>query len=478
MKKIAFSVLLLLYTLSIFSQKTVAVTSNMELKNKREAVPIINTKTNDLSLFITDRKKIYHKKYNDEFELIDEETFDRPKSLLKNIKKAINTSENEYIFLLSNNQHKSFGLLKINSGEKSIKILTDSIKFNTDKYLLTIKNNNQIYVITIKENQSDLNIHKINADGSLKSMRYKLANEDFFDKQNNKVSLYEALLNRVNYLDPGRLALEYIDTSIPNSLEKTSKKTKLFVDGNKIMLLLDQSVKFSQIITIDLDSNSYKVDTIKKVVLSNYTYVRSNSFIFENNLYQLVASKDRMKFSITNISSKKVLKEIHLNQNDSITFKNAPIVQEGGTYTDYREMEKTQKFLRKIAVADVGVSVYKSNDNLQITLGGIKELKGAPMGPGFGPAGSIGTFMNFSTHTFYAFYSYVRSKSTYIKCLFDKNLSHISGEIRSNGFDRIKAFKKEILDENTETIFKFNNRLIYGYYYPKHHAYYLRKFED
>ncbi len=464
----------ILFAIPSFSQKTVAV-SNIALKNKREAIPVINAEGNELSLFITDRKNIYLKKYNESFKLIGEEVFERPKLQLKNIVEAVTTSENEYIFLLSDSFKKNFGVLKINSQQKTLEIITDSLMFSGDKYVITLKNNNEIYVITIKENQSNFGIHKINANGSLTSLQYDLTNEDFFNRKNEKVSLYKALLHRINSIDPGRLGLEYIETDIPNSLEKTSKKAKLFVDGKKIKLLLDQSSKFSQIVTLNLDSIDYEVNNIKKVDVSDYRSIKSNSFISKNNLYQLIASKERLKFAVIDISSKKVLKEIHLNQDDSIIFKNTPIVQEGGVYVNHREMEKTKKFLRKITASNVGVSVYHSKDSIQITLGGLKEYKGAVGAPGFGPG--VGP-MGFATPTFFAFSSYAGSKSTYIKCLFDKNLTHISGDIPSNGFDKIDALKKEILDENTETIFKFNNYLIYGYHYPKHYSYYLRKFED
>ncbi|MEW7289214.1 hypothetical protein [Aquimarina sp. 2304DJ70-9] len=493
MKHVFFMMLVILYTTPIISQKTVAY-SDLELKSKRESVPLVNNQSNELSLFIADRKKIFLKKYDQEFKILEEQSFNRPKSNLKKIIEAAWSAENQYIFLLSNSSNKRFELLKIDAQEKNVKSIQDYLNFNDDEYLLAFKNKNQIYVMTIGKNKSNLNIHKINTNGSLEKIKYNLSNEEFFDKKSKKVSLYEALLYQKenNVINPGlsdiigskHLELEYIESNIPNSIEKASKKSKLFVEDDKIMLLLDQSNLYSQIITLDLNSSNFKIDNIKKAILSDYGVTKTNSFISKNQLYQLVASKENMQFMVTDISTKESIKEIHITQKDSITFKNTPIIQEGGTYDNYREMEKTAKFLRKLALGSVGVSIYHSNGNVQVTLGSIKDYPPVRVYDNFTQVGftsvpgSTSVPYTFAPPVFYSYYSYAGSKSTHIKCLFDENWTHIPGEMPTNGFDDIKETKKQILDENTETIFKFGNHLIYGYYYPKQRKYFLKKFDN
>ncbi|MCK8523762.1 hypothetical protein M0D21_19425 [Aquimarina sp. D1M17] len=458
----------------LLAQKIVAF-SDIELKKNRDVVPITNVESNKLSLFISDKKNIYLKNYNQKFELINETTFPRPKSKLKNIIEGVNSSENEYIFLLNNEISKKFGLLKINSSEKTVNII-ENLAVNYDQYILTFKYRNQIYVATIEKDTSKLFIHKLENDGSMQSIEYDLSDEIFYNKKNKEVSLYEALLHKVNALDPGKLKIDYIEASIPNSLEKTSSPAKLFISKNKAHIVLDKGQKLSQIITLSLDSSIAEVDNFKKVELSNDNGIKSNSFISKGNLYQLIASKERMKFMITDISSKELIKEIQLTQNDPINFKNTPIIQEGGSYTNYREMEKTRKFLRKITSANVSVSVYHRNDSTEITLGGIKEYI-ALSSPGLTGFNFPGLNLVYETPFFSAYKSYESSKSTYIKCLFDNDFKHIQGEVQKNAFDKIKGLRDQIFDENTETIFRFNNQLIYGYHYPKHHKYYLRTYE-
>ncbi|MBL0683975.1 hypothetical protein [Aquimarina mytili] len=489
MKHVFFMMLVILYVAPIISQKTVAY-SDIALKSKRDAVPLVNNQSNELSLFIADRKKLFLKKYNQEFKLSKEQVFKRPTSNLKNIIEGVYGLENQYLFLLSNNSKKRFELLKVDAQQNSVTSIRDYLNYNEDEYLQTFKIKNQIYVMTIGKNQSYLNIHKINTNGSLEKRKYDLSSEEFFYKKNKKISLYKALLREEdnainpvlpNILAPKRLELEYIESDISISIEKASKKNKLFVEDDKIILLLDQSNLYSQIVTLDLNSTNYKVDNIKKPFLSEYGLTESNSFISKNQLYQLAVSNKYMKFTVTDISSKKLIKKIHLAQKDSITFKNTPIIQEGGEFNNYREMEKTSKFLRKLSLGSVGVSVYHSNDSIQVMLGGIEHMHG--MDGGFSQVvtvdlGSTGVTYTYVPPLLESYRSYAGSKSTYIKCLFDENWSHIPGEMPTNGFDKIEEIKKQILDENTETIFRFGDHLIYGYYYPKQRKYFLKKFDN
>lgn len=217
-----------------------------------------------------------------------------------------------------------------------------------------------------------------------------------------------------------------------------------------------------------------------------------------------------MKFIVRDLNTSEILKEYFVKKEDTITFKNSPIIQEGGAYDNYREMEETSKFLRKISSSEVGISVYKLNDNYQITLGGEKQIQsgGAPMMMSMGGGSfvaSTGVSVSlpgyFSPSTF-AYGSYANTKSTYINCLFDAGFNHVDGDMTNNVFDNINNFKdsekglnkeaKKLTSTNkpragsiskttsikAEIIQKYNGHFLFGYFHSKKKTYYLRKFKD
>ena len=472
---------------SILSQETLSI-EEMRLKggDRIESIPIINDKTNELTLFIIDRKALYFNRYDESFKLIEQQKFDRPKTSAKRIIKAVNQDQS-YIFLLTNDKHSKFELLKFDAAQKKINLITSPIFPSEQDYLKTFTYKNQICVLTIQRKTSKLNIYKIGVNGAIDILDYDFEGVEFLDKFDRPITFYRAMLKDIGNFVRKSFELETIEPDVPNSLEIASKAKKLYIKENKAVISIDNNNKHTQLLTLDLGKVDYKIVKIKKPELlyvdNQDNLIKSNSFLAKNRLYQIVGKKGQMRLFVTDIHSKELVKQLALQKEDSITFKNSPIIQEGGYYSNYREMEKTQKFLRKISSGDIAVAVQQLGDTTKVTLGGVKEINtggyGMPM-MGFGAVGGAMTGLAnaFMTPTFYAYSSYTTTKSTRIHCLFNEQLDHLSGEVSKNAFDKIKEFSKELLNEKAETIFKYNGYYVYGYYESLHKRYYLRKFMD
>ncbi|WP_109437938.1 hypothetical protein [Aquimarina sp. AU119] len=481
-----FSFVLFSFSQELISKDELRLKSN--LSERRESIPIVNSLSNELSLFIADRKDIYFNKYNSGFEIIDQQKFERPKSKAKNILEKVNSGENKYLFLLSDDSKKKMELIKINTKKAKIELITTTILSEKERFLKAFTYKNQIFILAIPKKTSILNINKIKPIGEKETLTYDLTNEEFFDKYDKITSLYKSFLISQGGISKAIFDTEYIEEGIPNSLEVTSKPIKLYRRDNSIIVTLDVGNKYTQVLTLNLDTVNYKISNIKKPVLqdinkTNKAFIKSNSFLSRNRLYQIIGIRGQMKFKATDLTSNEIIKEIALGRKDTITFKNTPIIQEGAMYNGYREMEKTQKFLRKIASGKIGVSAHYIKDTIQLTLGGVKEIRGggAPMvGFGFGAVGgaAFGVANAFATPTYYAYASYASTISTRIHCLFDEQMSHLEGEVPTNAFDKIKDFSEDIYNEKAETVFKFNGYYVYGYYDSLLHKYFLRKFED
>lgn len=197
-----------------------------------------------------------------------------------------------------------------------------------------------------------------------------------------------------------------------------------------------------------------------------------------------------MVFNVKDFETKKMLKEIKLNKEDSITFKNTSIVQEGGGFglnisgdVRTRELEKTSKFLRKVSRSNAGIAVFKTNGIYQIVLGGHIEASSGgvgmmPMaGGGFGGMAGGQSFTIFSP-IFGSYGGYSSSKSTVINCLFNDKFEHVKGKLPENIFDKIDAYDTEKGDLKLKTVFKHNEKFYLGHFDKKTKHYRLIGFDE
>nr|BFF39220.1 hypothetical protein BACY1_10250 [Tenacibaculum mesophilum] len=186
---------------------------------------------------------------------------------------------------------------------------------------------------------------------------------------------------------------------------------------------------------------------------------------------------------ILDLATGNFIKEYAASKDEEILFKNSPIIQKGGFYNGYRELEKTKKFLRKITTGKIGVSVIKNKNSYLFTIGGYVEQRSAApmMMAGFGgiggPIASLGSVnVNlFFNPTMFAYNSFTNTKSTQIECLFDTGFEHIKDtKIPRNIFDKIKSTPRK--SDIAYTIFKYKDFYIRSDYTPSDKTYHLRKF--
>jgi hypothetical protein len=196
-----------------------------------------------------------------------------------------------------------------------------------------------------------------------------------------------------------------------------------------------------------------------------------------------------MKFTVSDLASEQLIKEYSITKEDSITFKNSPIIQEGGVNflgipdkDRIREMEKTTKYLRKISNSDLGISAYKVNDQYNIILGGIKKTtQGSGYVSGFGagiPIASYGAISISFNPTFYGYGGYTSTKSTYINCLFNEDFEHQQGEIPKNVYDKVEEFESTLKKPLAKNIFLHKGNIHFGFFDKKDRIYKLYRFED
>ena len=495
------------------SQEVLSVFKN-DLDDSRytvkEVLPIVNQINDDFSLFFLNSKEVHAYLFSEDFEMLSSLSLeDKRRKYNTVIGYGINNNREYNVFLTNNNNNKFAGI-NFSFDGKTSDIQEFTLENSNEKFVQTVTVNNVFYLLSVTIGTSDLNIYKFEDHNLPKPNKITFKNGEFIDRSDQSAYLYDIFHVSSNGKFVG-VETNKIDRNLPTSIEIAAKEKKLYVKNSNLIFTFDNNRNVTQILTLHLDDYSYDVQRIEKPLIEEKTSKKkSNSFINDNELYMIASTNDDMIVQIKNFNSKDILKEIKLNVEDSIQFKNTPIIQEGGVYDNYRELESTKKFLRKITAGDIGISSYKNKTHYLLTIGSEKEIpKGGgmmmPMG-GFGgiPIASVGNANIFFNPTYFAYNSYSGTKSVHIKSMFDFDFKHIRGEVEENVFDRINKYDGSTIEtENSnklpsnksgyrtlqeeakknsntigETIFKYKDFLVLGNYNAKEKLYELTKFED
>ncbi len=463
----------MLISVSCISQEPwITINSDKKVFKKtiRDIHPIVNKQTGDVAIFFKTNTGLTCHLYNNKKVLISTVNITK---LPKNSKITLGSTvtKNEYSLFFSNIKNTRFSALTINFKTKAVKVNENIIlKLKKEKKLQFIEVNNQLHLITCFKNTSILKLYSFNINGGISNREYNLSNEDFKDNNEDTHNLDQALFGGFELP-----RIKTIDYDIPNALEETSAYTKLYVRDDKIIITSDVYDKQTVMVTLNTSNSNYEYRSLEN---KNYnkkdTAVRANSYIYGDYFFKIYSTIKKIDLTIYNLKTNELVKELNINKAQPISFKNSPIIQEGGQFDKHRELEKQTKFIRKVAYSNPALSILKNNDQFILTLGAYKEKTESGLLLLGGFTGVIGAA------TFLAFESYNRTKSTRIIGLFNEQFNHIKGaKIPINDFDKINTYiEKESLESKKmeyQTIFKHEKDLIWGYYNKKDKSYRLFK---
>ncbi len=457
---------------SISSQETLISFENSLKKSDsdiKDVIPIVDENTGEIAFFVADAKNVYGYKFNDKFELIEkitsEEKSRRYKVLIGN---SISDDDSYRVFLTNKDQNK-FSSIKFSFKENTTSY--KEFKLNkSEKFIQTVNYNNNFYLISGSKLTNGLYIHTFDNEGNPTRNKIDLSKLRFINSSGKREKLSELLIKSEN--------IKKFEENTPNSIELTSEQRKMFVRGNSIFFSFDHHKMFTQVLKIDLNTFEASSFQFKKPALGKKAK-RTNSYLNGDYIFTVAATKEIFSFEILDFKTGEKVKEYSATKNDSITFKNTPIIQEGGIYDDYRELGKTKRFLRRIASGNTGISVRKTNDKYHVIIGGyiVQKMNGGMMMPFGGiPLASFGSATVFFNPTQLAFNSFANNKATRIETLLDSDFNHIKGEIKDNAFDKMKLFSSN--NKKASTVFKYKKFYIKTDYRTFSKIFTFKKFTD
>ncbi|WP_129540455.1 hypothetical protein [Flavobacterium sp. 140616W15] len=470
--------LLFLNSLISFSQEIVSATL-VDLKKNRDVFQTINNDKNEVTLFISDKEKVKAIRLNEKMQIADSISTERPNTRAYSNMIGYNSSnDNTRLFWSSNDYEDVFSQLY---DFTSRKVVTQqySLIFKNEKVLQKFSGNENFYILSVIKKSNNFKLHIFDKDGAHKEQIINLDGFRFFRYGYTKTDLYGVFEeNLLPFEVP--FTLQNINVKNPTSLTDAAKKRKCYFDNNQIIITLDANIDYTQVITLDLINFVATEKMIKKrsIATSERHFLNSNSFFFDNKLYQVKTSSELFYFTIKDLNDN-LIKEYQANAINPIDFKNSEFYQEGGAFGGKRTLDNSSQFIRKINNLNTAISCYHIGQSTLVTFGGVsasQQSGGQAAMSQFGLIGALAGVAFFSP-TMESFNSYSNKKVVKIESLFDSQGNHIKGDLQPLAFDKIRTFFDDNNNVSSQTLFKTDYYYL-GYYDNKTKEYIIRKFVD
>lgn len=487
MKTILFLFSFWLIFFTSFAQK-VFVEQNIhldaEFSSQREVYSLVDDESGNVVLFLLDCDSIQVQEFNKDFAFLRSYQCARPTGKYRHLT-GHSISNNQYHLYFSNKKRSDFLIktIDIKRGVSSAKVIP--LQLGKEECQGSVYHNSKLYVLFRNFNSSIYKMRIFNKAKLEKCIEYDL-NEAFGQRTPQDV-IADDLYDEPSPKLPSNFVK--IENGNPNPLDLTSKTNKLYYINGHLIMSIDDFIDETLIIKLDLDNYTLSQNTYKH---GNFKFgknqkARSNSYIYNNSLFQLKLNRSELCFLIRDMDSGQQIKEFRVNKDESINFSNTPLIYKGKTAFRMKDRElKTKQLLRKLYGSRVGISAYQRNGQLQVKVGGVIPNEAANDAIASALSGLIGTMAyailsqrEVNNTTMISFLNYHSNKEILFTSLLNpENLEHIEGEPASNPFDKMKDFLSEKRPSKTTfTLFKMDDYYVLGYYLNDSERYVLRKFE-
>ncbi|GGF27211.1 hypothetical protein [Flavobacterium limi] len=473
MKKTICLIFLFLINLSGFTQEIVNSIA-LELKKNNAVFQIANPKKNAVTLFVRDSVKIKAINLNEKMQITDSITAKRPNlKAYTNIIGYNSSNGNTRLFWSSNNYEAIFAQL-LNPTSRETLTKEYKLLLKNEKVIQKFSQGDNFYILTVVKNSDIFKLYIFDSEGNYTEKMIATEGFHFFTLDYKKSDLYTAFSESLLPFE-APFSLQNITVESQTSLIDAAKKRKCYLNDKQLVITLDTNIDFTQVILIDLQSFTATEKMIKKQYLvGDRKFLNSNSFYFDNKLYQLKTSSGIIYFTIKDLEDN-VLKEYFANSTKPIAFKNSEFFEQGGSLRGKRTLASSPLFILKANSLSLGLSCYKTGENTFITFGGVSELKQSADQTTINEFGLTEDIV-FST-SMEDFTSSSSRRVVKTEGLFDTAGNRIKGKLQPLASDKITAFFDKNNTISSQILFKLDDYYL-GYYDSKTKEYIFRKFAD
>jgi len=431
---------------SVLLGQTIVTSYPLDIKNPKESDQILNfenTVTHEVIAFIASQENFTILKYNSALFLIDQFTGQVEYKNRSLMGYSFSEDGNPTLYWYSEIS-KDIIIVKYYFETKTSKALKFEYAVSSELIVTSFQKDNTFNLLTQHKSAPALILY-VFKNGIVEEKILDFTSFKFQDIKTQPKSFNQILKDYpIEKMEPG----EY------NPLAKVVSKTKLYLLSNRLILTLDHSLKKTQLFDINLSNLQIKEQNFLQPV-SKKVSKSSNSYYHENKLFQVNTNADELLLDVKKLDSEAVMKSITVSKNDTIRFKNSPLLIQRDNFKP-TELKNTAKFLQQLSSSDIGVSVFKSKKNLFITIGGQQQID----------------------QSFDGFYPIIMTKSIFFETIWNKALEFTTEEQQPLALDKIYLFMDSHKEVSLENIMKFKDHFILGYFDTKTKQYTMRKFTD
>jgi hypothetical protein len=280
-----------------------------------------------------------------------------------------------------------------------------------------------------------------------------------------------------------------IDEAGLPDIQSVSARNKVYLIHDTLFLTMNRNLANTIVYAFDLyhktvNYRSIENESVKKVydqysgaykVAGDYV---DNSYLLNGKLYFISATEEGLHVSISDFYSGTRLKYFEAQRDDTINFKNTPVLQEGKAlyFNNTKELTKTKQILRKMTSGNAAIAALNDSMGIAITLGSNKEEKQMGL-PGYGfTSGSTAIMIggngmgSFSRGTW--------TKAVRFRMLVDSiTFQYIPQDMEPSINDRIDEFSQDLkIPDHAENLLFQDGRYIYIYYDKKKQSLVVQQF--
>jgi hypothetical protein len=460
------SLLLFFCVFASFSQ-TKIVSTGLELKKStyyHQLISTVHSLTDEFYVLASDKDNATLLKYNSALFFSDSLQIKTDKNYPNIVGNSFNHKRN-IVFYYTSDDFKKFKAVTYDFNERKTATVTFDVPLTNENIIATFSKNDQLYFLTYLKTDKQLKLY------TFRGNRYdeKVLDLDPFRIYISK----ENSLSIAQYI--GTNPIEVVDIDFFNPLFSSANKIKIYPLKEKLLFTLDHASSQTQ--ALEIDWTTY---VITEKLFPQPTLVSgvggSNSFYHQEKLYQFKANESQLVLAKHDYQRKEPILEYSVLGKESISFKNSPLYSQNGDYPA-KKIKNTEKFLNLLKKKSLGITVYRTQDDLLITVGGTNEtvtsdglVVGALVTIGGIMLGGDGTVPDLS-------YAQIL-QNVYFECRFDDEFKPKELPFSPLAVDFISGFLKEnnlIMLHNTT---KYKDYFIFSYYDSKAKQLVLRKFED
>lgn len=356
-------------------------------------------------------------------------------------------TENSFIYFRNLSGGFEFILLT-DEGEYSEKGLLGFVTPYNESHLSSFVQNDILYILTITKKSSIVNFYPFDGitrkDTLIIDLSSQFIGATLYDKLKQSLSTPGSInISKKPYL-------ELVDDVYVSERAKSIEPYKLYVDDSLVYITLDRHDSATKLINISLSDSRWTVIDLAypKLCFSNSLYEQNNtnSFIKNDNIYQISICSKEIHFSVNKLDGTPI---------KSWSISDGYKVRSSNNYygIEFSKEISMKKFIKRISKLDGGLLVNSIEDQVFIIAGGQKLYSSIGGNP---------------------------AQSSFQEGWMSLTIDNYSFEFLDIGqnttFDRLEEIREIVSSKGYDLIFEIDNTLHYAYYNSYAKKFLVQKF--